>query len=50
MRATRTDHNNLVFKVNLNPAGHGGASGRYDRLHEASFDYAYILTQMGINN
>jgi len=50
MRATRTDHNTLIFKVNLNPAGHGGASGRYDRLHEASFDYAYILTQMGITN
>ena len=50
MRATRTDHNTLIFKTNLNPAGHGGASGRYDRLHEASFDYAYILTQMGINN
>ena len=50
MRATRTDHNTLIFKVNLNPAGHGGASGRYDRLHEASFDYAYILTQMGISN
>ena len=50
MRATRTDHNTLVFKTNLSPAGHGGASGRYDRLHEASFDYAYILTQMGIKN
>ncbi|MBZ5688816.1 MAG: S9 family peptidase [Acidobacteriia bacterium] len=48
MRATRTDHNTLIFKTNLSPAGHGGASGRYDRLHEASFDYAYILTQMGI--
>ncbi|MGA8152301.1 MAG: S9 family peptidase [Terriglobales bacterium] len=50
MRALRTDHNTLIFKVNLSPAGHGGASGRYDRLHEAAFDYAYILTQMGINN
>jgi len=50
MRATRTDHNTLIFKTNLSPAGHGGASGRYDRLHEASFDYAYILTQMGIAN
>jgi oligopeptidase B len=50
MRATRTDHNTLIFKTNLSPAGHGGASGRYDRLHEASFDYAYILTQMGIKN
>jgi len=50
LRATRTDHNTLIFKTNLSPAGHGGASGRYDRLHEASFDYAYILTQMGITN
>ena len=50
MRATRTDHNTLIFKTNLSPAGHGGASGRYDRLKEASFDYAYILTQVGIQN
>jgi len=50
MRALRTDHNILILKTNLSPAGHGGASGRYDRLKEASFDYAYILTEMGINN
>ncbi len=48
MRAMRTDHNVLIMKTNLSPAGHGGASGRYDRLKEAGFDYAYILTQMGI--
>ncbi|HXY14834.1 MAG TPA: S9 family peptidase [Terriglobales bacterium] len=50
MRATRTDHNILILKTNLDPAGHGGASGRYDRLREAAFDYAFILTQMGIPN
>ncbi len=50
MRATRTDHNTLIFKVNLQPAGHGGASGRYDRLHEAAFDYAWILGEMEITN
>src|SRR5215470_11253108 len=50
MRATRTDHNTLIFKTNLKPAGHGGASGRYDRLQDAAFDYAYILTQMGVSN
>jgi len=49
MRALRTDHNLLIMKTNLNPAGHGGASGRYDRLKEAAFDYAFILTQMGIS-
>ncbi len=48
MRAARTDHNILILKTNLSPAGHGGASGRYDRLHEAAFDYAYILREMGI--
>ncbi|MGC1646309.1 MAG: S9 family peptidase [Candidatus Sulfotelmatobacter sp.] len=50
MRATRTDHNILILKTNLSPAGHGGASGRYDRLKEASFDYAYILGEMGIRD
>jgi oligopeptidase B len=50
MRATRTDHNTLILKTNLSPAGHGGASGRYDRLKEASFDYAYILREMGIEH
>jgi oligopeptidase B len=48
MRAMRTDHNTLILKTNLSPAGHGGASGRYDRLHEAAFDYAYILREMGV--
>jgi oligopeptidase B len=50
MRATRSDHHLLILKTNLDPAGHGGASGRYDRLKEASFDYAFLLTQMGIRN
>jgi len=50
MRATRIDKNILLLKTNLSPAGHGGASGRYDRLHESAFDYAYLLTQMGISN
>src|SRR6266853_892495 len=50
MRAVRTDHNILILKTNMSPAGHGGASGRYDRLHEAAFDYAHFLTEMGINN
>ncbi|HKD73512.1 MAG TPA: S9 family peptidase [Candidatus Acidoferrum sp.] len=50
MRAVRTDHNLLLLKTNMDPAGHGGASGRYDRLKEAAFDYAFLLTQMGIQN
>ncbi len=50
MRAIRTDHNIMILKTNMDPAGHGGASGRYDRLHEKAFDYAYFLTQMGIQD
>jgi oligopeptidase B len=49
MRATRTDHNPLLFKVNL-AGGHGGSSGRYDRLRETAFDYAFVLSQLGITN
>jgi len=50
MRALRTDHNLLIFKVKMDPGGHGGASGRYDRLKDNAFDYAFFLTQMGIQN
>jgi len=48
LRAIKTDKNPLLLKVNFG-AGHGGASGRYDALHEAAFDYAFMLWQMGIS-
>jgi oligopeptidase B len=48
MRALKTDHHVLLLKTNMG-AGHGGASGRYDRLKEAAFDYAFILNEMGID-
>jgi oligopeptidase B len=47
LRATKTDRNPLLLKVNMG-AGHGGAAGRYDYLKETAFDYAFILTQLGI--
>ena len=47
LRATKTDPNPLVFKVNM-AGGHGGSSGRYDKLREAAFDYAFLLTQLPI--
>jgi len=46
LRAMKTDTNVLLLKVNLDPAGHGGASGRYDALHEVAFDYAFTLTEL----
>jgi len=47
LRALKTDHNPLLFKVNLG-AGHGGASGRYDSLRDLSFDYAFLLKELGV--
>jgi oligopeptidase B len=49
LRAMKTDKNPLLLKVNFG-AGHGGASGRYDALHETAFDYAFMLWQMGVAN
>jgi oligopeptidase B len=49
LRALKTDGNVLVLKTNMD-AGHGGASGRYDALRESAFDYAFILSQLGINS
>src|SRR5438067_199843 len=46
LRATRTDTNPLLFKINMDPAGHGGRSGRYDRLHETAYDYAFLVWQL----
>ncbi len=49
LRDYKTDHNPLILKVNMG-AGHGGASGRYDAIHETAFDYAFALWQVGIMN
>jgi len=48
LRALKTDANPLLLKIKMEPAGHGGASGRYDRLHDTAFEYAWLLTQVGI--
>jgi oligopeptidase B len=48
MRTFKTDGNPLLLKCNMG-AGHGGASGRYDRLKETAFEYAWLMSQVGIN-
>ncbi len=47
LRTLKTDHNPLLLKMNMD-AGHGGASGRYDRLHEVAFEYAFGLAAVGL--
>jgi oligopeptidase B len=47
LRTLKRDSNPLLFITNM-AGGHGGSSGRYDRLREDALDYAFILWQMGI--
>jgi oligopeptidase B len=47
LRALKTDENPLVFFINMH-GGHGGSSGRYDRIREQDRRYAFMLTQLGI--
>jgi oligopeptidase B len=49
MRALKTDQNPLLLRINLEPAGHGGKSGRYERLREVAFVYSFVLSQLGLN-
>jgi oligopeptidase B len=46
LRATKVDDNILLLKINMG-AGHGGKSGRWQRLHEVAETYAFILTETG---
>lgn len=47
LRDLKTDTNVLLLKTNMG-AGHGGASGRYERLKEIAFEYAFLLDQWKI--
>ena len=45
LRVTKSDGNLLMLKINMG-AGHGGKSGRWQRLHEVAETYAFMLTQV----
>ncbi len=47
LRELKTDANPLLLRMNMG-AGHGGSSGRYERLKEVAFDYAFMLQQVGL--
>jgi oligopeptidase B len=46
LRTLTTGDAPLLLVTNM-AAGHGGASGRYDRLREIALDFAFVLTQSG---
>jgi oligopeptidase B len=48
LRTLKTDKNELLLKCKMEPAGHGGASGRYDRLKDTAFEFSWMLRQVGI--
>lgn len=49
LRANKTDDNLLLFETNMG-AGHGGASGRYDRYRETALVYAFLLDLAGLGD
>jgi oligopeptidase B len=49
LRSLKTDQNPLLLKIKMEPAGHGGASGRYDALKDKAFETAWMLHQVGID-
>jgi oligopeptidase B len=49
LREMKTDKNILVMDCNMK-AGHGGASGRFERYRITALQYAFILELAGIKN
>lgn len=47
-RTLNSDDNPILLKMKMEPAGHGGASGRYDQIRDTAFEYAWLLSQVGI--
>ncbi len=48
LRTLKTDDHELLLKTKLEAAGHGGASGRYDRWRDRAFEVAWMLDQVGV--
>ncbi|MCZ2328493.1 S9 family peptidase [Bartonella sp. F02] len=46
LRDLKTDNNAVLLRVNMN-SGHAGATGRFARLEETAYIYAYILKIAG---
>ena len=48
LREMKTDDNLLLFDVNME-SGHGGASGRFERLKRSALEYAFIFELAGVD-
>ncbi|NJK35015.1 MAG: S9 family peptidase [Oscillatoriales cyanobacterium SM2_2_1] len=47
LRRLKTDQNLLLLKTNMD-AGHGGSSGRYERLKEEALEFTFLLRVFGM--
>ena len=47
LRATMTSGGPVLLRTNMG-AGHGGASGRFNRLDEVAIAYAFALWAVGL--
>lgn len=47
IRTLKTDQNITLLKINMD-SGHGGSTGRFDYLKDEAFNYAFILSRMGM--
>ncbi len=48
LREMKSDDHLLLLKTEM-ASGHAGSSGRYDRMHERAFEYAFLLDRLSIN-
>ena len=48
LQTVKTNSNPLLLKGEHGPHGERGASGRYDRLRDTAFEYAWLSTQVGL--
>ena len=46
LREYSTGSNTILLKMDMGQ-GHGGASGRYDRLKEIALEYAFLIRWLG---
>ena len=47
LRSLKTDDNIVLLHMNMD-SGHGGATGRYSRIKDVAFEYAFILDRVGM--
>jgi len=47
LRATKSDDNLLTMKINMG-AGHGGKSGRFERIEEKAEEYSFMMMAHGL--